>query len=97
MEPLREVGGYLWEHRTLFVPLFLSIGIGSIETVGLATWRPAFYERTYGWGPQQIGPLLGTSLLISTPIALVIGTWLAEYMTRRGDADAYAGEAARAH
>jgi MFS family permease len=86
--PLSEVGRYLWTNRALFVPLLLSIGIGSIENVGLATWRPAFYERTYGWGPQQIGPLLGTSLLISTPIALLIGTWLAEYMTKRGDADA---------
>jgi MFS family permease len=86
--PLRDVGRYLWQHRALFVPLLLSIGIGSIETVGLATWRPAFYERTYGWGPQQIGPLLGLSLLISTPIALLTGTWLAEYMTRRGRADA---------
>jgi MFS family permease len=83
--PLVEVGRYLWTHRALFVPLLLSIGIGSIETVGLATWRPAFYERTYGWGPQQIGPLLGASLLISTPIALITGTWLAEYMTKRGD------------
>ncbi|MDB5718791.1 MAG: hypothetical protein JWM38_2218 [Sphingomonas bacterium] len=41
----------------LFLPLFLSIGIGSIERVGLATLRPACHERTYGWGPQQIGPL----------------------------------------
>jgi hypothetical protein len=41
----------------LFLPLLLSIGIGSIERVGLATLRPACHERTYGWGPQQIGPL----------------------------------------
>ena len=86
--PLREVGRYLWKHRTLFVPLLLSIGIGSIETMGLMTWRPAFYERTYGWGPQQIGPLLALSLLISTPLALTIGTWFAEFMDKRGHDDA---------
>ena len=86
--PLRDVGRYLWKHRTLFVPLLLSIGIGSIETMGLMTWRPAFYERTYGWGPQQIGPLLALSLLISTPLALTIGTWFAEFMAKRGHDDA---------
>jgi MFS family permease len=86
--PLRAVGGFLLSHRMLYVPLLLSIGIGAIETMGLSTWRPAFYERTYGWGPEQIGPLLGLSLVISTPLGLIGGTWLAEYMGRRGNPDA---------
>ena len=51
-------------------------------------WRPAFYERTYGWSPQQIGPLLALSLAISVPISLTTGTWLAERMNRKGHADA---------
>lgn len=86
--PLREVGAYLLTNRTLFLPLFLSIGIGAIETTGLQTWRAAFYERSYGWGPAQIGPLLALSLLISTPIGLALGTWLAEFMEKRGKPDA---------
>lgn len=83
--PLRDIGGFLFNHRTLYLPLFLSIAVGSIETMGLLTWRPAFYERTYGWGPEQIGPLLALALVISTPIALVTGTWLAEFLGKRGD------------
>ncbi|MEH3108230.1 MAG: MFS transporter [Sphingomonas fennica] len=86
--PIREVLAYLGQHRALYVPLLLSIAIGSIETVGLQTWRPAFYERTYGWGPAQIGPLLALSLLVSTPIAITSGTWLAEYVARKGYPDA---------
>jgi len=86
--PLREVGAFLLQNRALYIPLLLSIGIGSIETVGLMTWRPAFYERTYGWTAGQIGPLLGLSMLISTPIALIAGTWLAEFMNKRGGPDA---------
>ena len=87
---LREVGRYLLSNRALFLPLFISIGIGAIETTGLQIWRAAFYERTYGWGPAQIGPLLALSLLISTPIGLALGTWFAEYMGRRGNPDAMA-------
>jgi len=86
--PLREVWRYLFANRALYVPLFLSIAVGSIETVGLMTWRPAFYERTYGWLPNQVGPLLGLSLLVSTPIALIAGTWLAEFMSKRGNPNA---------
>jgi hypothetical protein len=86
--PIREVGAFLFTHKALYIPLLLSIGVGSIESMGLAMWRPAFYERTYGWGPEVVGPLLGLSLVIATPIALIAGTWLAEHMNRRGHVDA---------
>jgi MFS family permease len=85
---LREVGRFLRTNRVLFLLVFVSLGIGAIENFGLMAWRPAFYERTYGWQPQQIGPLLALSLAISVPIALTTGTWLAEYMSRKGHVDA---------
>jgi MFS family permease len=86
--PLREVWRFLVKNRVLFLFLFLSLGIGAIENFGLMAWRPAFYERTYGWSPQQIGPLLALSLAISVPISLTTGTWLAERMNRKGYVDA---------
>ena len=86
--PIAEVWRFLIKNRVLFLFLFLSLGIGAIENFGLMAWRPAFYERTYGWGPQQIGPLLALSLAISVPIALTTGTWLAERMSKRGHVDA---------
>jgi len=85
---VREVVGYVVSHRAVYVPLLLSIGIHAIDSMGLAAWRPAFFERTYGWNPQRVGPLLGMSMLVSTPIALVCGTWLAERLSRGGRADA---------
>jgi len=86
--PVREVMRYVAANKAIYLPLLLSIGIQAIDSMGLAAWRPAFYERTYGWGPQRVGQLLGTSMLISTPIALVCGTWLAERLSRGGRSDA---------
>jgi MFS family permease len=86
--PVREVARYVATHRAIYLPLLLSIGIHAIDSMGLTAWRPAFYERTYGWAPQHIGALLGMSMLISTPIALVGGTWLAERLSRNGKSDA---------
>ncbi|HWJ69396.1 MAG TPA: MFS transporter [Sphingobium sp.] len=86
--PLRDVGRFLGRNKLLFILLFLSLGIGAIENFGLMAWRPAFYERTYGWGPQQIGPLLALSLVMSVPVALISGTWLAEFMNKKGHVDA---------
>ena len=86
--PLRDVAGFLKLNWTFFVPLFLSIALASIENYGLQAWRPAFFERTYGWGPERAGPLLGGAILIATPLGLFLGTLLAEHLTKRRPKDA---------
>lgn len=86
--PLRDVAGFLRLNWKFYVPLFLSIAIASVESYGLQAWRPAFFERTYGWGPERVGPLLGGALLIATPLGLYLGTLLAEYLCVRRPKDA---------
>ena len=86
--PLRDVLRFLGLNWKFYVPLFLSIAIASVESYGLQAWRPVFFQRTYGWGPERIGPLLGGVLLIATPLGLYLGTLLAEYLTKRRSKDA---------
>jgi MFS family permease len=86
--PLRDVLRFLGLNWKFYAPLFLSIAIASVESYGLQAWRPAFFERTYGWGPERVGPLLGGALLIATPLGLYLGTLLAEYLTDRRPRDA---------
>jgi len=86
--PIRDIARFLGGKWRIYLPLLLSIAIGSIENFGLLVWRPAFFERTYGWGPEVIGPILGVMMLIAVPIGLALGTALAEYYIRRGRDDA---------
>lgn len=86
--PLREVLRFLGQNWTFYAPLFLSIAIASVESYGLQAWRPAFFERTYGWGPERAGPLLGGAVLIATPLGLFLGTLLAEHLDRKRPKDA---------
>lgn len=86
--PLREVFRFLASHWKFYVPLFAGIAIASVESYGLQAWRPAFFERSYGWKPERIGPLLGGAILIATPLGLYLGTLLAEHLTRRRPQDA---------
>jgi len=86
--PLRDVLRFIGLNWKFYVPLFLSIAIASVESYGLQAWRPVFFERTYGWGPERVGPLLGGAILIATPLGLYLGTLLAEYLTRRRPKDA---------
>ncbi|HWW65614.1 MAG TPA: MFS transporter [Sphingomonadaceae bacterium] len=86
--PIREVARFVGGNYRIYLPLLLSIAIGSIENFGMLVWRPAFFERTYGWGPEIIGPLIGVIMLVATPVGLALGTALAEYFIRRKRDDA---------
>ncbi len=86
--PIKDVARFIGSNWRVYVPLLLSISIASIESFGMIVWRPAFFERTYGWGPEIVGPLLGVTMLISTPIGLALGAAMAEYFVRKGRDDA---------
>jgi MFS family permease len=83
--PIREVFGFVISQRALHVPLIVGVLIMSFQVYGLAAWMPAFYERTYGWGPAVVGPLLGTTTLVCSTIGLFAGARLAEILGKRYD------------
>ncbi len=83
--PLRDVVKYLYEHRVLYGPQFLAMGLSVIESLGTANWQPVFFQRTYHWTAAEAGYFIGLGQLIAGPIGLVVGTWLTEHFVRKGD------------
>lgn len=81
--PIRDVARFIGREKAIYIPLLLALSIGSIESFGMQMWRPAFFERTYGWGPQVVGPYLGLISLIATPLGLFLGTILSEHMVKK--------------
>jgi len=83
--PMREVLGFVVSQRALHGPLMLGVLCMTFQTYGLLQWMPAFYERTYGWGPATIGPLLGIITLVCSTAGLFGGARIAEILGRRRD------------
>jgi MFS family permease len=83
--PLREVIGCIVSQRALHIPFICGILLMAFQTYGLLPWLPAFYERTYGWGPAVIGPTLGIVTLVCSTVGLFAGARLAEVMGERRD------------
>ncbi len=83
--PLREVFGHIWGSRKFHVPLLLGMLVNAMLLFGFAAWMPAFYERTYGWGPEIAGPLMGVVSLFATLAGLIVGARLAEVLAERRD------------
>jgi MFS family permease len=80
--PLGVVAKEAWRRRGVYAPLFVALALSSIEAGGLAEWRPAFMQRSYGWTPQQVGLWFGTLSFITFPLGVVLGTWLTERLGR---------------
>jgi len=88
--PLKECFAFLFKSRSgaVLIPILLAAAVSNIEEVGVGSWRPVFYERTYGWSPAQFAPILGTASLILTPIGLALGAWLSGSLMKAGRYDA---------
>ncbi|MDB5718892.1 MAG: hypothetical protein JWM38_2319 [Sphingomonas bacterium] len=89
--PLRELAHFLFKSpaRRVLIPILLAAALHNIEMVGIGSWRPTFYERTYGVGPAEFGPIMGTAALIITPFGLFLGAFLAEHLAKKGYDDAF--------
>jgi MFS family permease len=82
---MKEVGGFIVSERAMHFPFITASLLISFQLYGLQAWMPAFFERTYGWGPAQAGPMLGLFALVSAVIGLFLGARLCVVLGRRYD------------
>lgn len=86
--PVREVIAFMWERRTTYLPLFIGPALMSLLSVGVATWTPEMFVRTYGWSVPRYSIATGIVFVIAFPIGLMAGGLLAEKLAARGHDDA---------
>ena len=86
--PVKEVAKFIHSNGKTYYPLFFGMGLKTVLSFGYITWIPAFYIRTFGWTPRDVGLVQGGIMLVVVPIALFLGSFLAEYWARKGRDDA---------
>ncbi len=82
--PVTEIFRFILSHKLVYLPLFIGMGLRTTQMFGLQMWGPAFYGRTFGWSPSQVGYVAGLSLFVAWPIGLALGGWLAEHYWKKG-------------
>ena len=82
--PVAEIFRFILAHKLVYLPLFIGMGLRTAQMFGMQMWGPAFYSRTFGWSPSQVGYVAGLSTFIAMPAGLAIGNWLAEYYWKKG-------------
>jgi MFS family permease len=85
---IRDAIGHMREQGPLFVPMFGGFAMITLASYASAVWTPAFFIRSYGWSPAQIGLWVGLGYLVLGPLgALWAGRWC-DSLTARGVRDA---------
>jgi MFS family permease len=51
--PVAEIFRFILRHKLVYLPLFIGMGLRTVQMFGTQAWGPAFYGRTYGWTPRR--------------------------------------------
>ncbi len=86
--PVGDVVRFLWGNRATYGPLFAGLALQTVLAFGVQAWTPSFFIRTYGWTIAQVGWTQGLIIIVSWSLGLVPGGMAAEWLARRGYADA---------
>lgn len=82
----RDIARLMVSHRGVIVPLMIYAVASSMLTNGYAAWAPALIERKFHLAPAQIGPIIGTILIVGAPIGLMAAGYVMDRLMRNGAA-----------
>lgn len=86
--PIKTIIRFLFDDGKSYGPIFIVLAVRAMLGLGVIVWIPTFFIRTYGWTASQIGYLQGLILLVISPLGLICGGLLAEWLAKKGYDDA---------
>lgn len=86
--PIREVLGFVRARSKTFFPLIGGFTLLAFTAHAGNSWLPTIMVRSLGWSLSEAGAALGTLLLIFGPLGSLSGGLAADFLARRGRADA---------
>lgn len=81
---LRAVAGFLWARRATYGTLFIGMSVVTIIGYGYFSWIPTMFIRTWDWTIGEIAFAYGSVILISGPLGVTVGGWLADRWYNNG-------------
>ena len=86
--PLADVLRFVIANRRSYGPMFLGLALQTMLAFGVGGWTPTFFVRTYQWTVPEAALAQGLIFLLVWPIGLIPGSLVAEWLTKKGYADA---------
>lgn len=86
--PIKQVLAFLGENWKTYAPMTLGMAFKAVLNFGNAIWLPTLFLRKYDWAISKIGVIQGTLMVLIAPFGLMAGSYLAEWLARKGRDDA---------
>ena len=86
--PLKVILKWLRDDWKTYAPMYGGMALRAMYGLGAAVWIPAFFIRTYDWSIAQVGLAIGVVQLTISPLGLITGGYLAEWLAKKGYDDA---------
>lgn len=84
-EQARSALHFMWQHRAIFLPLYLGFAVCFLANYGAAAWNPTMLMRSFGVSRSELGAVLGPMMLVFSLIGPLIGGILVDAVMRRDD------------
>jgi MFS family permease len=79
-----DVMKYLWQRKTVYLPLFLGLSVATIIGYAYFSWIPSLFVRIFHWTIPQVGTIFGVIILIAGPAGVMTGGWVIDTLYQRG-------------
>lgn len=82
--PWRDVFGYLWAHKRIYLALHIGVPFTVVMLYGLQAWIPTVLVRVYEWDLAQAGRVYGVIALVAGSAGVLTGPTVARLLEARG-------------
>lgn len=82
--PLADMWRHIRASLSSYVGIIIGLSFMILVGQGSAAWLPAFFERTFGWGPTEIGFKYGLVVFFCGVAGTLTGGFVASDLRRRG-------------
>ena len=83
-----QVIAYMRKHWLVFVGIYFGVGFLNLGSYAAAFWDITFFDRTYGWPPQESGILYGMAATTGQFVGALIGGLITDRISARAGRDA---------
>ncbi|MBM4197028.1 MAG: MFS transporter [Gammaproteobacteria bacterium] len=85
---LADTWRYLRKRWRTYATHFIGMSVATVIGYGFFLWVPTLFVRSWGWTIPEAGYTYGMTLLVTGPIGVLLGGWIADRLYQRGYADA---------
>lgn len=85
---ISQVVAYFREHWRVFLGIYVGVGCLNLGSYGAAFWDITFFDRTYGWPPEESGILYGIAATTGQFVGALIGGLVTDRISAKMGRDA---------